>query len=271
MSVAYRSSPERGGSRRTSQRSPSRAAWLLLSSLWSIGIVAASTSAESTSPATSVASEAMLDQNKCESCHLFEKSQSHPIDVAPSLQTPASLPLTDGRITCLTCHDSTLASGHSQRARTGRSFLRSSDEGGSLCSQCHETTRSTKLPHATNLLKAHLTLTRDSGSLASLDSESVTCMSCHDGATASDAGSHHSPAAMGDKFPADHPIGISLEARNPDREEGTIKPVRSIDKRVRLFRGTVGCGSCHSVYSKQADLLVMSNQRSALCQACHEM
>lgn len=68
--------------------------------------------------------------------------------------------------------------------------------------------------------------------------------------------------------PSDHPIGVLVSAKST-REDCTIRTPHAIDPRVRLYNNAIGCGSCHNVYSDQEDLLVMSNQRSALCLSCH--
>ncbi|HEX2837633.1 MAG TPA: cytochrome c3 family protein [Phycisphaerales bacterium] len=67
----------------------------------------------------------------------------------------------------------------------------------------------------------------------------------------------------------DHPIGVVADEPSQEREDWGLRPARLIDRRVRLFGRAVGCGSCHSVYSKRANLLVMNNQNSALCMSCH--
>jgi len=50
-----------------------------------------------------------------------------------------------------------------------------------------------------------------------------------------------------------------------------LKPAEMLDERIRLFDSRVGCGTCHSLYSKRAALLVMSNSRSNLCLSCHDL
>lgn len=100
------------------------------------------------------------------------------------------------------------------------------------------------------------------------DPESAACLSCHDGATASDIGSHAVAAGWAPET-GEHPIGVRVDRPNRDRDECRMRPVGLIDPRVRLFDRAVGCGSCHSVYSKEENQLVMSNSRSALCLACH--
>jgi hypothetical protein len=41
----------------------------------------------------------------CNTCHAeLMDTQSHPTDIYPISSIPADMPLTDGRLTCLTCH-----------------------------------------------------------------------------------------------------------------------------------------------------------------------
>jgi predicted CXXCH cytochrome family protein len=67
-----------------------------------------------------------------------------------------------------------------------------------------------------------------------------------------------------------HPVGGGTTLSDPRRQEQSrLVSVASLDQRIRLFDKAVGCGSCHSVYSKNAQLLVMSNDKSRLCLSCH--
>jgi predicted CXXCH cytochrome family protein len=68
---------------------------------------------------------------------------------------------------------------------------------------------------------------------------------------------------------SDHPVGVVLDESRGLLEGGRLRAARAVDRRVRLFDRTVGCGSCHSVYAERDNLLVMSNRASALCVACH--
>ena len=245
--------------------------WVITAYVCAAGIVSASGAVES-APVRATPTAARVDSSECSSCHVFSKTLSHPVGVTPSMRVPDSMPLEEGRVTCLTCHDGAMASGHSERRSTGQDFLRGSEFAESLCSKCHGETKS-RTPHASEAMKAHLNASTKTNGVERLDAESLACMGCHDGTAASDAGANHTKGmgGMDDRFPSDHPIGIALDVRKPDREDGRMKSKNMIDSRVRLFGGTVGCGSCHSVYSKHEKLLVMSNQRSALCVACHEM
>lgn len=70
-------------------------------------------------------------------------------------------------------------------------------------------------------------------------------------------------------MPGEHPIGVRMMAGRGNLEEGELRSPTSLDPRVRLFDGRVGCGSCHSIYAPGRNKLVMPNERSALCTACH--
>jgi predicted CXXCH cytochrome family protein len=205
----------------------------------------------------------------CERCHTMDASLNHPVNVRPSMTVPAQLPLEDGRVTCLTCHTQTQ---HTTRGKG--SMLRTSISDESFCTQCHEATDTSKRKvHASGTEKAHLrpktTGSSSKPSSVRLDDESLSCMSCHDGTSATDVGAHASLSLAASAGANEHPIGVvypSVTSSNPERR--LVDRVR-LDQRIRLFDQTVGCGSCHSVYSGQDHLLVMSNRSSKLCLSCH--
>jgi hypothetical protein len=209
----------------------------------------------------------------CISCHRFEAALSHPVNIAPSMPMPEGWQLEDGKLTCLTCHDSA-ASRPDHARRTGNALLRDDTTATTSCTQCH-TRGSTGSSHATVSGWAHLTSVdkhhprRASRPAAgSLDSESNMCVSCHDGTIAGDAGTH--PSMRSTKLANDHPIGVKYaRIRPPTEDKINLVPRAALDRRVRLFDENLGCGSCHSVYSKNDHLLVMNNLRSKLCLACH--
>lgn len=206
----------------------------------------------------------------CTSCHGIDAALSHPLLVKSNGVTPAALPLDAGRLTCLTCHDEEKARGHEARTASGVAFLRGTESAGGLCVQCHTGGSDAASAHAAGLGRAHLSRgSRRAGPHPGgrLDAESTSCVGCHDGSTASDAGGHAMSISPGEG-PADHPIGVLVSAKST-REDCTIRTPHAIDPRVRLYNNAIGCGSCHNVYSDQEDLLVMSNKHSALCLSCH--
>lgn len=197
----------------------------------------------------------------CSGCHRFESILSHPVGTRPQNSVP--FPLEDGRMTCLTCHDDRTQVGH---RKTGNPLLRGG--GKFICLECHQASPTSRLDaHGSGLTKAHLSAApRSELKMSGLDPESRTCVQCHDGMTASDVGGHQTMGNRGDPG-REHPVGV----RYPQLGRGDValaSPAR-LDHRVRLFEGMVGCGSCHSVYSRMENLLVISNQKSQLCQTCH--
>lgn len=205
-----------------------------------------------------------LENNaRCISCHRFEKTLNHPVQVIPVLATPDALPLLEGQVACVTCHDAS-PDHRSAEVKVGQRM-----DGAGLCMSCHTgTPASSRGIHAIATTKAHLR--GDSRAAAvhgggNLDAESKSCMECHDGTLASDAGAHRS--SMSDDS-SEHPIGVAMRFGGRTRESD-FKLARRVDQRIRLFEGMVGCGSCHSPYSRESAQLVISNHGSALCMNCH--
>ncbi len=81
----------------------------------------------------------------CYRCHAFKYSRSdiHPVNCSPSRKValPEDMPLNNGRLTCATCHDSSLQEG-GERAGSARKsnpkFLRGGfSNRGEFCARCH--------------------------------------------------------------------------------------------------------------------------------------
>lgn len=107
-----------------------------------------------------------------------------------------------------------------------------------------------------------------------LDSESVRCMGCHDGVTASEAANttawNRGPGGMGDHR-RNHPVGVPYIA---NRASGSATPLRMpslLPAQVRLPAGKVSCVSCHDVYGHGPARLTVPIEGSALCFTCHDM
>ena len=230
------------------------------------------------SPATQPAGH--FTAENCAQCHLADAALSHPVNVRPTLSVPASLPLEEGRITCTTCHvDSTAA--HAQ-ARTHPSALLRTADDGTFCIQCHNSVALTRAAqHSAALSRAHLLWAPGSPAgqfnaavrapatpiTRAVVDETRVCLSCHDGTVASDA----SAKGDGTHAGAGHPTSVRYGGTNLGSPRTPLVPIGSVDPRLRLFNGQVGCATCHSPYSSEAKLLVMRNDRSALCLSCHKL
>lgn len=218
--------------------------------------------------------------SRCTSCHSVESAFSHPVGFAPSRSLPDLFPLENGHMTCATCHDTSDAQRHRSAGSHADPLLRSGLDGAAFCTQCHASSLGdVSDAHAQAVSRAHLIwpdthrshAARPAGraDAGALDTESAACMECHDGSLASDAGSAKRGPMLAN-MAQDHPIGIPY-APDPMHASGsgTLIPFNALDHRVRLFDGSVGCGSCHSVYSPHDHFLVMANDASGLCLSCH--
>ena len=95
--------------------------------------------------------------------------------------------------------------------------------------------------------------------------ESTACLSCHDGSLASGV-IHGARQGLPLDLRAGHPVGLAYRVGRG----GSLRPPASVDHRIRLPDGRVGCGSCHSPYSGERFMLVVPNDGSRLCLACHD-
>lgn len=205
----------------------------------------------------------------CTGCHASTQELSHPVNKKPTMKVPANLPLDwKGEITCVTCHPV-----HDEGFGDFRLRSRASGEG--FCSLCHSDLGSEM--HKVAVGTAHVTESTGSkyvvGELgAVLDEMSLRCLACHDAAFANDTlvenvqirEIFHTSNSIG----VSHPIGVSY-AETKFKYKGAYRKLEDLPKEIKLFGGIVGCGSCHNPYSKQHSELVMSNEKSALCLACH--
>jgi predicted CXXCH cytochrome family protein len=196
------------------------------------------------------------------------------------MQVPSDLPLLDGRLVCTTCHDNRLSADHARARRLHTPLLRA-DGSAELCAKCHDPDGTTRRDmHATMLGRAHLRgpadddpePSGDDRSRAPPDAASRICLGCHDGSVAAGAADASTPDGLAraahpalPPIEASHPIGVKYGL-----DEGrALHPVESLDPRIRLFDGRVGCGSCHSPFARRKALLVMPNPGSQLCLSCH--
>ena len=205
----------------------------------------------------------------CTECHEEAKTLSHPVDIEPSMKVPNGFPLNWKReITCITCHVA-----HMAESKTGRSLMRNELKGEVFCRSCHNVAIEDLARHTTTLERAHVK--KRSYTVKNrfdlIDDLSMKCLNCHDAALSSDTlipvlgrGNYSHRASLG----VSHPIGVDYFDVAVRRAMPYIKP-ENLDKRITLFNKKIGCGTCHNPYSNEHFQLVMSNEGSRLCFACH--
>lgn len=206
----------------------------------------------------------------CYDCHPDARTLSHPVDIAPSMKVPADFPLDwSGKITCASCHPV-------HKKGTGPFHLRSRSSGQGLCMLCHNDFESAL--HKVAIGSAHVGAATNSkyvpGELGDvLDELSIRCLACHDAIFAGDSVVEnmdirnqlfHNSNSIG----LSHPIGMSYY-ETKRKYYGAYRSVSELPPAIKLFGGIVGCGTCHNPYSKLHSELVMSNEGSAMCLACH--
>lgn len=214
----------------------------------------------------------------CERCHrkVLTEGYIHPINVKPKeAVVPADMPLSpEGTVTCETCHD--IHVSYLTPYGTESYYLRRYERGRNFCAACHkEPFRESG--HKEILGKAHFRSKYVAVvNAGEIDAMSRNCLSCHDGALASQATVHVGEwvhqESMIDNDMGTHPIGVDYEkARTANPYRSDLTPIGLVDPRIKFFDGKVGCGSCHDPYSNVEQDLVMSNRGSRLCLACHAL
>ena len=213
----------------------------------------------------------------CEKCHgKLMEGYMHPLNVRPrKARIPADFPLSlSGELVCSTCHD-IHASFFTPYGAPSR-YLRRLEVGKKFCEACHAGS-SVKAGHAGTMGEAHFQSKYvQTGSSQTIDPMSKNCISCHDGSFASSvsikagAWTHRKELMAHDD--GSHPIGVDYEGSRAAKGRRTLlRPIGMVDGRIRFFEGKVGCGSCHDPYSTIEKRLVMSDARSRLCFACHQV
>ena len=107
---------------------------------------------------------------------------------------------------------------------------------------------------------------------AELDSFSMDCLNCHDGAGAVSVAVdwRNNPARLRTlKKPqgTDHPIGMDYESYVSNGRD--YRSVSGLGTKMIFVNGRVGCLTCHDPMNPEKGHLVMSDQKSALCLTCH--
>jgi len=203
---------------------------------------------------------------QCMSCHQMKAGFSHPVNIPLKPGMSPRLPLANGKLVCTTCHESGIDEHRTSRSN-GDALLRL-DNSILLCSQCHDASDNTRASqHAMAIGQAHLLPNSGRPKVSAFLSETQNCLTCHDGLISQDV-AMASPSSQDDAM-SEHPVNVTYRSSLNGEAEILLKPAGSLNPAIRLFEGKVGCGSCHSPYSTQESLLVMSNYRSQLCFGCH--
>jgi predicted CXXCH cytochrome family protein len=198
----------------------------------------------------------------CEDCHTnVKETQSHPTDVYATLPVPKDMPLTNGMITCLTCHYVHPKNG--KQFVQKHYFLRRNVRGPLFCSICHEISDKGHIV-VNEIHTGSFQVTNRQGTL---DERSIGCIECHDTHFKDEmdfigAGNWRHTSNMS------HPIGTLYSEASRGKIE-SYRPESILRKEIKLFNGKVGCGTCHSIYSSNRAMLVINNNGSRLCKECH--
>ena len=196
----------------------------------------------------------------CLLCHPLSDGASHPTNILAGIPLPQGFWLdAAGRLNCATCHDP-----HPEGPPYPVALLRGGSTGSEFCKLCHQGTGAEKSHQGAGLL-AHPQLGSKEGSgEGTLDAVSAACMTCHDGTD----GPHANFCLLGHEGEcAGHYLGLNYQLA-VDRKED-LRRADALPAEIVLYEGKVGCLSCHNTFSKVPKQLVMSNQGSALCLACH--
>lgn len=129
------------------------------------------------------------------------------------------------------------------------------------------------------------------GERLTLDSDSESCLRCHNGTHASRIIVKHAdaPLQIWDGKTINHPIGM-LYDQYQGRSPNQYIPQKDLNPNIKLTDGRVGCRSCHAMKTSDmndpgifmdnpsfvdsadcpsSDQLTVSGTHSALCLSCH--
>ena len=199
----------------------------------------------------------------------------HPVNIRPrQVVIPEDMPLSrSGQVVCTTCHD--VHADYFTPYGAPTHFLRRKEAGKAFCKICHDSLDILSQGHKASLGEAHFRsqyIVTDPRQ--DIDPMSLNCLTCHDGAYGSSVTVQAGVWRHGKGFmrhdQGSHPIGVDYESARVQRGRKTdLRPLFSVDPRIRFFEGKVGCGSCHDPYSTNYKKLVISDKNSKLCFSCH--
>ncbi len=191
---------------------------------------------------------------QCKICH-NNPGLFHPTGMKPSISMPRAFSLDNRRkVTCATCHKI-----HSKEAY----LLNRGKQGKAFCYLCHS--KGLKNIHGGAGIVAHSTRKYEiSNESLFVDNLSAQCMSCHDSTLGK--GVNIGIGTWLHDQGGSHKIGVDYMRAY---SKGGFNHPSLLNENIRLFNGTVGCGTCHNKYSKEPYELVISNKGSKFCLECH--
>jgi len=173
---------------------------------------------------------------------------------------------------------------------SGHDFSGNAWSGGEICIVCHTPHNGTAVANAplwnhevtTATFTVYTSPTLDA-TVAQPSSNSLLCLSCHDGTVALESFGGNTgtnfitgSALVGTNLGNDHPISFTYntalattdgELADPATANSGLGGTINADM---LFSGTMECASCHDVHNNQfGSFLRLSNAGSALCLTCH--
>ncbi len=214
-------------------------------------------------------------------CHAYDSQMSHPVGVKVK-SIPEGIPLnSNSEITCITCHQMSIVPEviDPNTHESNDTLVINTTPHFDLCSSCHaQSGGSLKKQSHWTAVSAHLVKLNPNtasettlGMTEMVDAESRSCLSCHEDVSVSipafngNAGYRNTNS----ESMSGHSIGVNYN-RAQMRLGAASKYRTNLKKKIRLFDGNVGCGSCHSLYSKNHMNLVRENPKGELCMECHD-
>lgn len=201
----------------------------------------------------------------CMRCH--DKTAmitSHPMDITPcQTRIPKDFPLTYGKITCSTCHNIHNKRFNEEGEKTY--FLRQNLRGKAFCAACHEASLIEGI-HAEFVTRG-ITATQNviSNKDTSYDRMSKECLQCHNELAPANVRASSGTDTVS-KSCVEHAVGVKYDALQ--KKKCGLRQRGMITEEIRFFKGRIGCGTCHNIYSKLPKKLVL--KKGQLCKGCHD-
>jgi len=225
----------------------------------------------------------------CIRCHNDQVTKAflHPVDCEPSekVHIPDDMPLSDGKITCQTCHKSSLQETGEEVSvalRTNSSFLRVDDYSpADFCLQCH-------IQEVFSKVNVHEQLTENG------DIRTEMCAGCHfvlpedDGDPTLTTGWDMDPKVFcllchkKEIYTKSHPAGPHLVEPSRDTLYTLLDAEMRIGAPLPLYEDKITCSTCHDPHQKgvlksHTGIEVVSGKRGVraryreiLCTGCHD-